>query len=343
MIPRTRLLWFAVLIAWVVWAALVRPWQGDAHERTAAKVGLLFPRLESQLTEVAKIQIDDGERHIHLYLTDQDSPYGPGRWMVEEKQHPVDTARLQRLVSGLAALETQDVVSVEEASHTEYGVAEGEGTRVRLYDAGGDLLVDWIAGKIRGQDIRQGQKVVFEYYMRDGQRPEVYLSADPVQPPTAAVDWCDTTFLSALDMDTVTAIQRQDFRGQDNWRLLRVTAAAADAEGVDSFWQLEEDPPEVALSFAAESLLFTLSGLHAADVVGPRTTKVTEEDARYGFPQDRFQIEVGEQKLQLDLGKPAGNGQRYLRVSGLPHLYTLSDFDVGQLRQTRARLLTRDG
>ena len=37
--------------------------------------------------------------------------------------------------------------------------------------------------------------------------------------------------------------------------------------------------------------------------------------------------------LEFELGKPAREGHRYLRVSGLQHIYTISDFEVGQLRQ----------
>lgn len=343
MIPRTRGIWLVVLLAWCAWLGLEQPWKGDAHARTAAKVGLLFPQLSSQLEDIAKIVIVDGPRKATLEVTDESSPYGPGRWLVKEKGHPADGARLARLADGLANLKTIDVVAAESSNHGTYGVAEGQGTRVQLFDDQGELVVDWIAGKIRDQDVRQGQKVVFEYYMRDGRRPEVYLSADPVQPPTDAIDWCDTSFLAMLDPETVTAIERQDFRGGDSWRIERVDQLLLDAEGVESPWRLRGDPEEVGLSFAVDSLLFTLTGLRAADIVGGRRATPTEEDARYGFPQDRFLIEVGDQVLTLDLGKPATDGQRYLRLSGLPHLYTLKDFDVTQLRQSPARLVRRDG
>lgn len=343
MIPGVGRLWILVLLAWAAWLGVERPWQGDAFARTAARVGQLFPELQGRIDEVARVVIEDTGGTATLELTDESSPYGPGRWLVREKQHPADTARLARLVDGMSRLETIDVVSVEEANHGTYGVAEGQGTRVRLYDAADRLMVDWIAGKIRDQDVRQGQKVVFEYYMRDGRRPEVFLSADPVQPATGAVDWCDVGFLAALDPDRVSSIERQDFRGDQSWRLVRVEETRLDDEEADSAWRLDRAEGEVALAFAADSLLFTLTGLRAADVVTQRGGRLTEEDARYGFPQDRFQVVVGEETLTLDLGQPAEDGQRYLRVSGLPHIYTLTDFDVGQLRQTRARMIRRDG
>jgi hypothetical protein len=330
---RRRLLLLAGLAAasWGAVLLLERPWQGDAIQRTAAAVRPLFPDFARRREEVRRMDVLGPEGATTLEWRDD-------RWWVREKEHPADPRRLVQIVDMLEKLETRDPVAVTAASHGTYGVAAGQGVRITLSDARGQTVADWIVGQLRQQDVTLGQVPVLEFYMRRADRPEVYLSGDAIQPSSDPVAWCDTRFLAALTPADVEAVRRENFDGLDSWRIER-TAAAPDEE---SGWRLTEPPPaRAADAFAGDSLVHTLLGLTALDVIG-RAADAAQDAARYGFPSDRFHVTALGQTMRFELGKPNEAGDRFLRVEGLPFIYLLRAFDVAQLRQTAAGMQPED-
>ncbi len=328
---RRRIFWLAVAAAaaWGAYFALARPWQGDAAARTAAQVRPLFPDFARRRDSVRRIDVHGPEGAATIEWRED-------RWWVREKEHPADPRRLLQIVDMLERLETRDPVAVTPASHAAYGVAAGQGVRLTLTDAQGAVVADWIVGQLRQQDVTLGQKPVLEFYMRRADRPEVYLSGDAIQPSSDPVAWCDTRFLAAVRPDEIEAVRREDFANGETWRIERMSAAA-DAPG--PHWRLTEPAPaRDALDYAGDSLVHTLLGLSAANVVG-RAADPTADAARYGFPADRISVTARGQTLRLELGDPASAGQRYLRVEGLPFIYTIGDFDAAQLRQPVAEML----
>ena len=335
MSARNRVLLLCTVAVWAVFLLVTKPWRGDAHQRTAAHVGLLFPKLQYQTEEVRKVVVRDSENSVTLVFDDQRN------WIVESKQHPMDNARLARLIANLAAVETLDVVSVNADKHEVYGVAEGQGTQVQVFGANGRLLADWIAGSLRHQEIEGGQKPVLEFYMRDGHSDVVYLSGSAIHPSVDAAVWCYTSFLKQVDDTRVKWVERTDFATGQSWRIERVPAADGTAT-VTGEWQLTAPTAQPALSYAGDSLAFSLTGLHAQDVVS-QTNPDGADDARYGFPLDRFVVGIDDQTFEFELGKPApAPGQRYLRIRGFPFIYTLGDYEVSQLRQPLERMLSQD-
>jgi hypothetical protein len=327
---RNQLLGAAVIAVWAVFLAVERPWQGDAHAQTAAAVRPLFPDFARQRENVRRVDLRGEDGTVALEWRED-------RWWVREKEHPADLRRLMQVIDMLGILDTRDPVAVSPLSHSTYGVAAGQGTRITLTDAQGAVIADWIVGQLRGQDVSAGNRPVLEFYMRRADRPEVYLSGAAISPPTDAVLWCDTRFLATAAAEDIEWVRREDFESGESWRLERVPAAERDAAGAT--WRLTEPAPaQPALDFAGDSLVQTLITLRAADVLG-RADPATDE-ARYGFPLDRFQVSVNGQLLRFELGKPAGPGQRSLRVEGLPYVYALGDFEVSQLRQTAPELLS---
>lgn len=324
---RNNLLLLCVAILWTIFLLVQKPWQGDAHQRTAAHVGLLFPKLQYQTEQVRRVKVMDGIDSVTLQLSES------GRWRVVEKQHPMDMARLTMVIQNLAEINTIDVVSVNPEKHSVYGVADGQGTRVQVYAENDLLIADWIAGSLRHQEIGAGQKPVMEFYMRDGRSDVVYLSGEAIHPPANPTTWCDTHFLAQIEDRAITSVQRTDFVTSESWQIERAPQSGADA------WDLAAPVVRPALSYAGESLAFSITGLRAADVVATMNSDGAD-DARYGFPQDRFIVGIGELNFEFELGDPApAVGQRYFRVAGIPYIYTLSDYDVSQLRMPVQRLL----
>lgn len=320
----------AALAVWGAVLLLERPWQGDAHARTAAAVRPLFPDFDRRRESVRRVELRGPDGSATLEWRED-------RWWVREKEHPADPRRLVQIVDMLGALETRDPVAVTPVSHATYGVAAGQGTRITLTDGDGSAVADWIVGQLRGQDVTAGQQPVLEFYMRRADRPEVYLSGDAISPPTDPVSWCDTRFLAAAAAEDVEWIRREDFDSGESWRLERVPEAERAAAG--SPWRLTEPAPaQTAPAFSGDSLVHTLLGLSATDVLA-RAGEAAADAARYGFAEDRFQVSVNGQIFSFELGRPAGQGQRSLRVAGLPYVYALGDFEVSQLRQSVATLL----
>ena len=149
-------------------------------------------------------------------------------------------------------------------------------------------------------------------------------------PASDPVSWCDTRFLATVDEAAFDWVRREDFVGDASWRVERVRAAGSDPGG----WRLTEpEPARPAWAFAGDSLVRTLVDLRAADVIGRADEDPARDAARYGFAEDRFTVGIRGETFRFELGSPAAPGQRYLRVRNLPWIYTLSDFEVGQLRQ----------
>lgn len=332
---RSRMWMICALLAWALYLAVSQPWRGDAFARTSAQVGLLYPQLQVQTEQIRRVEVRDGTHQATLVMAPN------GQWLVEEKEHPLQAQRLMQLVENLTRLETLDVVSMNPDKHEVFGVAEGQGTRVTLLDEDGRILADWIAGSLRKQEIDGGQKPVLEFYMRDARSPAVYLSGQAIHPPADPRTWCDTDFLYGIDADRIEWVERSDFDGGQSWRIERSGAPIETEDGMLGQWRMTSPETAPVTSYAGDSMAYSLSSLKAADVVG-KLLEDGSEDLRYGFPMDRFRVGIGGQVFEFELGKVAKPGHRYLRVTHLPYLYLLADFEVGQLRQPVLDMLEQD-
>lgn len=327
---RNRSLCAFTLLAWAAVLIVEQPWRGDAHARTEAAVRPLFPDFARQRESVRRVEILAGGSSTVL-------EWRSDRWWVAAKEHPADLRKLVQLVDMFGRLDTRDQVATSAESHGLYGVAGGEGTRITLSDGDGAVVADLIVGKLRQQDVTTGQNPVLEFYLRRADRAAVHLSGDAIAPSASPVDWCETRFLAAVAAEQIEWVRREDFAGPETWRVERVPADQAGAFG--STWKLTEPQPErAAWDFAGDSLVRTLLDLQASDVAG-RAGDPAEDAARCGFPTDRFHVSARGSVLRFELGDVARAGHRWMRVEGLPFLYTLRDFDVSQLRQPVADML----
>jgi len=307
------------------------PIAGDEHQQTAQQVKLLFPQLKQQLPHLSSVVISDFDSSVVIELPSSESIYSVEQWLVQSKQHPVDRAKLMFLLDGLSELRTVDLVSINAGKHGVYGVNDDDGTRVKIYDKSGALIADWIAGAIRSQDIAGGSNPVFEYYMRRADSEKVYLSGGAIQPSADALDWCDVNFLRGIEAFQVDSVSRFDYQHKLSWTIERISPQPQSED--EARWHLTAPLQTIIDNFAGDSLAFSCSSLRATDVVGFATSPAID-NAKYGFPQDRFEVVISGNTLEFELGKPAREGHRFLRVGGLQHIYTISDFEVGQLRQS---------
>lgn len=326
-----RSLGVLVVILWLVVFVSLKPFSGDSHQRTIQKVKTIFPELAEQLPDIKKIIISDVDSSVTLIRDLDNSFYPDGRWVVQSKNHPVNYDKLMYLIDRMKELKGYDIVSVNPNNHGVYGVSEDQGTRIKFFDGSGELLVDWIAGAIRSQDIAGGDKPVFEYYMRPASSSSVYLAGDAIQPSADPLSWCDVNFLKGIESSKIVSIRRYDFEHNQNWTISRTSLDSKE-------WTLENG--ELIDSFAGESLAFTCSQLQASDVIGLIDKDISLKEC--GFPLDRFEVQVGDIPFIFELGVPAREGHRYLRIEGLPHIYTLSHFEVSQIRQTVDSLIKVD-
>lgn len=346
MSARNRLL--AVVFAALLTLTLIidRPWQGDAHARTMATVRPLLTELQRDV-EIGRVRIQpsDGGPAVQIEkVLDRGQP----RWVVPEAfDHPADIEKLGRLIASLRALETRNLESVQADSHATYKLRAGEAIGIEVWSDEGEPLAHLMIGGLRGQDILDGGEPIVQFYVREADANEVYRSNAVYLPPETAARWCDTRFLSAVTEDMVMFLERTDHRGRESWRIVRdAEVAAANAENSEQEveasgrWRMVMPESVLVPDFAADSWLFTLLGLEAAEVLGLATTP--EGAQRFGELQDTFELGLEAGAFRMDLGGVLEGGRRAMRVHGLPHLYAIEDFDAEQLAQAVADMQVVD-
>lgn len=320
-----------------------KPWQGDAHARTAAAVRPLLPALQRDV-EIARVRIQpaQGLPPIHIEkVLDRGRP----RWVVRDAfDHPANVAKIGRLIESLRALETRDMESVNPDSHAEYKLRDGEAIGVQVWSEEGEQLADLRIGGLRKQDVMSGSTPIVQFFVRTGEGPEVYRSNVVYLPPETPARWCESRFLPLVTEDQVRFLQRTDHLGRESWRVVldpdiaKVEVADSGTEQESSGrWRMVMPESAAIPDFAGESWVFTMLGLEAAEVIGLATN--AEGEAKFGILSDTFELGLEEGSFRIDLGDVLPNNRRVARVHGLPHLYALEDFDAQQLAQTVADML----
>jgi hypothetical protein len=142
-----------------------------------------------------------------------------GLWTIPSKDgYPADAT--QQMAEAALALKDRDILRIEsqnKADHELYGVIEpstnlrpgqkGVGTRVSLFDANNDPLVDLIIGKERKE--AEGQ-----HYVREVGRDVVYvINVDPKKLSTSFEDWIEKDLLK-LDAWDLSQIELKDYSAE---------------------------------------------------------------------------------------------------------------------------------
>lgn len=338
MSARNRWLGLIFLALAAITLAVERPWQGDAHARTAAAAVPLFPALQRDV-EIGRVHIQPsggGAPFTIEKVLDRGQP----RWVVTEAfDHPADLRKLGLLIESLRALRTRNLEGTEESSHATFGIREGEAVGVDVWSEDGESLAQLRIGRMRGQDVMAGSAPIVQFYVRDAASPQVYRTDELYLPPEETVRWCDTRFLRLVEEDAVRFLVRTDHLGDDSWRIVRdpdIAKVEVEDSGQEQEatgrWRMVMPEPAVTPDFAGDSFVFTLLGLEAAAVLGLATTPEGAE--AFGELTDTLELGLEQGSFRLDLGRVLPDNRRAARVHGLPHLYALEDFEAAQLQQT---------
>jgi len=302
-----------------------KPWLGDAHSRTYARVGLLFPELARVVDTAVEVVIVSPGKEVKLHLLD-------GAWRVKDKlNHPAHLSRLSNLFATLSTLKSSDMVSDNAANHAVYGVDAEHGVRITLRDASGAVLADLMAGNLRGQELipEEAERAILAFYVRRAGEAEVYLSNNYIAPVTSPSDWIENKFLASVDPASVDWVERISTLPDSSWRLTRTQ----DTEFIDdvehSVWSLESG---LARAWAAEHLLAVLTDLRASDVI-EKLDGAAGPAAKYGLGIETYRAGIGGAVFQLHLGTLARDGHRYIQIDGLPWVYTIAEYESESLRQ----------
>ncbi|MCH2101092.1 MAG: DUF4340 domain-containing protein [Planctomycetes bacterium] len=337
MSPRNHVLAVLFSALLVLTLTLDRPWRGDEHARTMATVRPLLTQLQRDV-EIGRVQIKPSGVRPAVQV-EKVFERGQPRWVVPEAyDHPADIEKIGRLIAALRALETRNLESVQVESHATYKLRQGEAIDIQVWSDEDELLAHLMIGALRGQDILDGGEPIVQFYVREAKSSEVYRSDAVYLPPESAARWCDTRFLSTVQEGQVLFLERVDHRGRDSWRIVRdaeVVASEVNNSGREAEasgrWKMVMPESALVPDFAADSWLFTVLGLEAAEVLGIATTPEGVE--QFGELRDTFELGLEEGVFRMDLGSVLGDGRRAMRVHGLPHLYAIEDFDAEQLAQ----------
>ncbi|TAH38727.1 MAG: DUF4340 domain-containing protein [Planctomycetota bacterium] len=321
---RNRILLALLLLLGGLALALEQPWRGDAFARTRARVQRLFPGLEDQRQDIARVEIESAGQRTTLVR-------GAGGWVVAEKlQYPADVGRLASLVDTLAGLDDRDTVSVNPDKQETYSVDPAAGTRVRLLDARGLALADLVGGALRGAAEQAGTEALLEFYVRRADRDEVVLAPEFRPPPADPADWIEPRLLPGLQAQRLRWLQRASPDEHGAWKLA-VEAPEGAAGAAERRWRMVAPDSRAAVAHVAEGFAFALANLRAQDVAA-RLGPAAEPGPEFGFPTDVLKAGVDEGTIEVRLGKPAGEGRRYAWVPGSAYVVIIGEFAAERLR-----------
>ncbi len=320
---RNGVLLIVFLVLFGLALALEQPWRGDAFTRTRARIVRLFPKLEAERERISEVVIHAGEKTATLVRS------GEG-WKVRERfGHPADFPKVVRLVDAMTRLDNRETVSDNPERREVYKVDEAEGTEITVFDDQGAAIADLVTGGLRGQDVRQGAKLVLQFYVRRKGTDDVIL-ADRFTPPSAdPADWLAGPFLPReLEASAVEWIEREDEEGDQSWRIERVAADSGATK--TSAWKMTAPREVPAWKEAGDHLVKSLLALWAKDVAAP-LSKDEVPGPEYGFDTNVLRAEAGKQRFEIHLGRSAGPEARYAFIPGLPFVYTLDEYRLEPL------------
>jgi hypothetical protein len=258
----------------------------------------LFPKLVSDASQIAAIEIKQGDEVAVLERKG-------GSWSLKSREgYPADSAKVRTLLVGLAEA---DLVEGKTQRPDRYAVLELEdpaekGTKsrlVRLLGANGKVIGEVVVGKKRLEVLGTGKGGT---YVRRPGDPQTWLANVELDAPTAAKDWLKTSVLT-LDAANISRVT-VEIPGEEALKIERETAAPPKKDAKDGKEAKEEPhpalpgklklvafPPEgkkLKDATAAESLARALASIELEDVRklaatpgGPAvsTVKVEQTDA----------------------------------------------------------------
>lgn len=216
----------AILTVASVAAAVAAVYQRSSISRIAAPPEELFPGLIDRVNDVAAVSVVTPEGVFTVRKGDDDA------WLMAEKSdYPVQFETIKQAVVGMASLRPLEAKTVKADKYPRLQVADpnpddagsGEGTLIRLEDAGGGEIAGLIVGKTKSVETssRPGW-----YYVRKPGDEQSWLASGRIEVFENATGWLDATMIriertriraaETVQPDgTALQISRTDPRGRD--------------------------------------------------------------------------------------------------------------------------------
>lgn len=185
----------AILAVVSVVAAVAAVYQRGNISRIAAPPDALFPGLTDRVNDVAAVSVVTPEGAFTIRKGDS------GAWMMAEKSdYPVQFETIKQAVVGMASLRPLEAKTVKADKYPRLQVADptpddagsGEGTLIRLEDAGGGEIAGLIVGKTKSVETssRPGW-----YYVRKPGDEQSWLASGRIEVFEKATGWLDPTMI----------------------------------------------------------------------------------------------------------------------------------------------------
>ncbi|MBI3820045.1 MAG: DUF4340 domain-containing protein [Planctomycetes bacterium] len=271
---------------------LEKPWAQDAFEQGSARISKsLFEHFDT--SKAANIVIKQGANEVQLKKTAQG-------WVLPSLgDFKANEDTVTRLLNRVHDMTRGDLVSNDASQHARYRVTDTDAPRVKISDAAGAVLADFLQGKpyFDSEQISEMRRISqLDCYIRAAGSNEVYrISPFETVEPVRVNEWLPRN-LFKFD---VSAVQSMAIEGSG------VAERIAINHLPNGTWDVNTDSkgPAPAKKESCETLARSVSSLYLQDVLGG----YREQDAaRYGFDHPAFLIKIelaGGTSEQLIIGK----------------------------------------
>ena len=228
----------------------------------------LFPRLASEASQIATIEVRQGENTVLLERTG-------GSWGLKSRNnYPADPVKVRTLLVRLAEA---DLVESKTRRPDRYSVLELEDPAdknaksrlVRLLGTQGDVIGAVVVGKRRFDMLGTGKGGT---YVRKPGDPQTWLAHAEIEVPSAVKDWLKTSVFSA-DAGKISRVTIE-MPGEEPLRIERESASAAGKDAKDA------TPPGKLQFVGFPPSDKKLKDAAAADAIARAVASVDMEDVR---------------------------------------------------------------
>ncbi len=194
---------FTGLAIAAVLSLIVAGYSYAAHNNwgVATASGMRFlPGLEGKTKDIAKIELHRSGKV--LTLSRKDKSWG----IAERNDYPVHSEKLRTMIHRLAEAELVEPKTSKPERYKLLGLGDPSGkdvksTRVKVRNAAGAILADFILGERRWQAFGAGKNGVYVRKLND---PQTWLANVDVATPMEVKDWVDTNLFTLKNEDIVS-------------------------------------------------------------------------------------------------------------------------------------------
>jgi hypothetical protein len=242
---------FILAIVLVVSAFLFTRKEEEVVQQAAAPTKTVFSDLTSSTVTSIEIQPPSGKPAVKL--TRRENTW----WTDPDKKHKADKNQVSALFAAIEKEVTGEVVSTNEKNFGEYEVTDTSGTRVKIFGEDGKKLQDLYVGK--------AGPTFFTTFVRPADGNEVINANASLSYIFNKPDgWRDKTLFD-LTVPSITGIEEEG------------TSSTFTVKKSGDKWTLEKPAGKKLKDNKIETLVSTLSTLHANDFVDENSSRTLAE------------------------------------------------------------------